>query len=226
MTLTPPTQHTFCMPDPSLWLPPDAIGTVVTHDGKTYRVLGIYFAAGPEGHDDTLHQYWIAEEVDPQDIPRWYLLRTRPGSEAVAERALEAAGITVLLPRLYFEAPPKKVRRRGRPPKDTPRDKVELLFPGCVLVQLAPGDAESWSRLRQVQGIAGLLGTAPEPLPVPDQVVDTIMEWSAGSVVIVYARGGCCGWGPATGLGARGGHGSLNACSSSLRRPRRGRGCS
>ncbi|MBC7339882.1 MAG: hypothetical protein H5U04_08530 [Firmicutes bacterium] len=137
----------------------DRHGRIVTRDGRPHRVLGLYFTAGPGG---ALVQHSLPLEVDPEEIPRWYLVRTRPGREAVVERVLQDAGIRVLLPRLYFQAPRKKQRRRGRP-KDTvpPGDRVEPLFPGYLFAQLAPYGPASWNRLRRAQGVEEVVGTGP-----------------------------------------------------------------
>lgn len=58
MTYASPTHHILSTPDPSLWLPPDAIGTVVTREGKAYRALGMHLARHTSKHgDQPLWQY-------------------------------------------------------------------------------------------------------------------------------------------------------------------------
>lgn len=56
------------------------------------------------------------------------------------------------------------------------------------------------------------MGTGPEPLPVPEDVVDDIMDWSAGSGVIVYRDGRPVLGGSMVDLETREGGGRWNGC--------------
>lgn len=57
-----------------------------------------------------------------------------------------------------------------------------------------------------------MVGTGPEPLPVPEDVVDDIMDWSAGSGVIVYRDGRPVLGGSMVDLETREGGGRWNGC--------------
>jgi hypothetical protein len=62
-------QVTFGSSNEAAWLDPDSIGKLVWRDGVPYRVLGIYFTGNPERPGAALCQWWVGEELRPEEGP-------------------------------------------------------------------------------------------------------------------------------------------------------------
>jgi transcription antitermination factor NusG len=122
----------------------------------------------------------------------WYAVQTKPRKESSVEAALVQEGLEVLFPRLVHRARcdrrRKRQPRRGRPPKNPlgAPEKVEPLFPGYLFVLLARSDVRSWEVVRANPWVIRVLGTGDEPVPVPDEAIDIIMERSFGSGIVVF----------------------------------------
>lgn len=188
-------QYTVGSSYPQQWVSPESIGGVIRYQGKACRLLGMYFGGNPDLEDGSqrLHQWLILEDL-AGDYPSWYAVQTRPRKESAVEAALDGEGVTVLLPRFVFQVGPgargSRKRRRGRPRKDTaPRDRVEPMFPGYLFVQLAPSEQEKWQAVRRNPWVVRILGTGEEPVPVPDEAIDIILEKSFGSGIVVFRDG-------------------------------------
>lgn len=174
------------------WFPAEQVGRVVRGAASARRVLGVYFVG--DGRARPVRQVCIVEEVPWQEVPSWYALQTRPGKEVSAEVTLARDGLNVLLPRVVFldtRGGPAKRRRRGRPRENSPEgtQRVEPLFPGYLFVRLAPARADGWHAVHGNPWVLRVLGTGDEPVPVPDEAVELIMEKSQGSGVIVFRNG-------------------------------------
>ena len=92
----------------------------------------------------------------------WYVVRTKPQSEYLAEHALSGQGFEVFLPLVGSPTP-----RAGR--EDTP------LFPGYLFLHYDV-DRQDWPSLSQLPGILGWVrfnGVVPA---VPDEVVELVAE--------------------------------------------------
>ncbi|HHY95394.1 MAG TPA: hypothetical protein GX513_10360 [Firmicutes bacterium] len=185
-------QYTVALPDRSTWLSPLAIGRVVRRGGKLCRILGVYFGADPglPLEERKICQWLILEDVDNRSS-FWYVLQARPRKEESVEAALGHEGLEVLFPRLLYRSRPEpkgRHPRRGRPPKNTAGvcDKLEPLFPGYLFVLLARSDVRGWDLVRTNPWVLRVLGTGDEPVPVPDEAIDIILERSFGSGIVVF----------------------------------------
>lgn len=180
------------------WVAAERVGRIVRGAASPCRVLGVYFvgngSAGRGREGRTVRQVCILEEVPWREVPSWYALQTRPGKEVSAEVTLMRDGLNVLLPRLVFldsRGAVGKRRPRGRPRERSPgtAQRVEPLFPGYLFVRLAAGWEHGWHRVRVNPWVLRVLGTGNEPVPVPDEAVELIMEKSQGSGIIVFRNG-------------------------------------
>ncbi|HHY95161.1 MAG TPA: hypothetical protein GX513_09150 [Firmicutes bacterium] len=113
-------------------------------------------------------------------FPRWYVLDVERGREREVEAALDDAYITCLLPCLFFGP--------ARPSKREEEGSAELLFPGCMFVRLAPAD-HGWEVVAGLPAVRGVVGFGGDPVPVPDDLPDSLIRLSLGSGCLVY-RGG------------------------------------
>jgi transcription antitermination factor NusG len=188
-------QYTVGSSDPKKWVGVDAIGAVIRYEGKLCRVLGMYFGGDPEAPagEQRLHQWLIVEDV-PGDYPLWYAVQTKPRKEQPVESSLSDQGLTVLLPWVVYERSRVASTRKARPgrPRKNPElavSRTEPLFPGYLFVQLAPSDHERWHLVRRTPGVVRILGTGDEPVPVPDDAIELILEKSFGSGIIVFRDG-------------------------------------
>ena len=92
----------------------------------------------------------------------WYVIRTKPRSESLAEAEIERSGYEVLLP-LVEESSPSGVRT------------VSPLFPGYLFLRCGDGPHEfpSLSLRSHVLGWVNFGGTIPT---VPDEIIDALTE--------------------------------------------------
>jgi len=185
--------YTVGTADRSLWLSPAAIGRVIRRNGKLCRVVGMYFGGDPNRpqHEQQLHQWLILEDVEGE-YPLWYAVQTKPRKEASVEASLESQGIELLFPRLVYrnrrQAGRQGGSKRGRP-RTTPApvlEKVEPMFPGYLFVLLARSAKDAWEVVRSNPWVIRIVGTGDEPVPVPDEAIDLIMETSFGSGFVVF----------------------------------------
>ena len=188
--------YTVGSADRSEWVSPVTIGQVIRRSGKLCRVLGMYFGGDPDrpAHEQQLHQWLILEDIEGE-YPLWYAIQTKPRKEASVEASLESQGLQVLFPRLvHRNRPAAKARggvQRGRP-RTTPveaLEKIEPMFPGYLFVLLAKAETDNWGLVRSNPWVIKVLGTGDEPVPVPDEAVDLIMQTSFGSGIVVFDQG-------------------------------------
>ncbi len=92
----------------------------------------------------------------------WYVVRTKPQSEYLAEHALSGQGFEVFLPLVGSPTP-----RAGR--EDTP------LFPGYLFLHYDV-DRQDWPSLSQLPGILGWVRFNGAVPAVPDEVVELVAE--------------------------------------------------
>ena len=91
---------------------------------------------------------------------RWYLVHTKPLSEAIAQTNLERQGYEVYYPRLE-----QTVRR-----KNGWRMTIEALFPRYVFLRI-DSDRQTLSPVRSTLGVATVVRFGAEFAVVPDRVV-------------------------------------------------------
>jgi transcriptional antiterminator RfaH len=102
---------------------------------------------------------------------RWYVVRTKPRQEQLAEDNLSRQHYRVWLPRITCER-----RLRGRW-----RDSLEPLFPGYLFVQLRPG-VENYSPIRSTRGVADLVRFANEPAVIPLGNIEALQQLQQSNV--------------------------------------------
>lgn len=93
-------------------------------------------------------------------MKRWYAVFAKAGREAMAEANLIRQSFRPYLPRVSATA-----RGVGRAP----------LFPRYLFVELDV-DAAPWRAVNSTFGVIGLVQFGPRPSPVPEGVVEGIME--------------------------------------------------
>lgn len=91
---------------------------------------------------------------------RWFVVRTKPGAERVAEINLQRQGFRSYCP--YIAATRSKVRRVA-------------LFPRYLFVELDL-EAEPWRSVNGTFGVVNLVQFGPKPSAVPAGVVEAIMD--------------------------------------------------
>lgn len=111
----------------------------------------------------------------------WYLLRTKPRQEAIAVKNLERQHFRVFLP-LY---------RCNKHRKGRWMEIQEPMFPGYLFVHLDFARQNSTS-IRSTRGVADFVRFGPEPRPVPQGIVDALMNTiseAAGDVAPLFNPG-------------------------------------
>jgi transcriptional antiterminator RfaH len=91
---------------------------------------------------------------------RWYLVRTKPGGEAIAKAHLARQGYELYLPLLSRTLP-----RRGRW-----SEQIVPLFPGYVFLRLDEG-RQPLAPVRSTKGVAGAVRFGPAYAVVPEDVI-------------------------------------------------------
>ncbi len=94
---------------------------------------------------------------------RWYLVHTKPSSEAIAQSHLSRQGYEVYLPRIV-----QPVRRSGRW-----RDRIVALFPRYLFVRLREG-LQTLGPVRSSIGVSDVVKFGSQFATVPDPVVDDL----------------------------------------------------
>jgi len=107
----------------------------------------------------------VSQSSEPATTPRWYVAHTQPLAEARAVLNLERQGFGTYLPRYL------KQRRHARRV-----DTVAMpIFPRYVFVSIDLA-RQRWLSIRSTIGVSRLVGHGDQPLPVPDGIVETMMQ--------------------------------------------------
>jgi transcriptional antiterminator RfaH len=96
-------------------------------------------------------------------MTRWYLVRTKPSSEAIAQRNLERQGYEVYYPRLHQESV-----RAGRR-----RQRLGALFPRYLFVRLNEG-VQALAPVNSSTGVAAVVRFGLRYAHVPEEVVSDL----------------------------------------------------
>jgi transcriptional antiterminator RfaH len=96
---------------------------------------------------------------------RWYLIHTKPSSEAIASANLRRQGYEVYLPRLA-----QRVRRSGYV-----RERIAAVFPRYLFLRLNEG-VESLGPVRSSVGVTGVVRFGSRYAVVPDKVIHDLRE--------------------------------------------------
>lgn len=106
-------------------------------------------------------------------IPAWYVLHTKSRFENVVHDGLVKKSVNVFLPRVLIQS-----RRRDR------KKMIRVpLFPGYVFVKTDLNPLAHLEILKTV-GAVRLIGNKNEPLPVPDNVIDSLKIMTGGDLPI------------------------------------------
>lgn len=107
-------------------------------------------------------------------VPDWYVARTKPRKERVAEINLANQGIEAFLPQC------RVTRRRF----NGFEDRLEPLFPGYIFFQ-SGRDPARWRAVGGTMGLQYVIwGSGRAPRPVPSEVMDELIAGSAGGIVV------------------------------------------
>lgn len=106
----------------------------------------------------------------------WYVVYTQAQKEVVAARNLVNQGFEVYLPRY------RKQCRHARRVYNV----MAPLFPRYLFVNLDPA-AQRWRAINGTVGVSYLLCEGPDPMPIPDEVIDAILARDDGGNVHVAA---------------------------------------
>jgi transcriptional antiterminator RfaH len=101
---------------------------------------------------------------------RWYVIQCKRREEFRALEHLERQEFSCYLPTLTVEE-----RRNGRK-----LDAREPLFPGYVFIKL-DDVSDNWHPIRSTRGVIQIVRFGEHPLPVQDEIVETIRERLAGN---------------------------------------------
>ena len=100
------------------------------------------------------------DETPPEDVPRWYCLRTQPKHEHIAAAQLRRSlGIEVFCPRVRIQ----KNTRTGL------KWFVEALFPNYLFARFPL--RENHARVRYSPGVSGILQFGERFASVPDEAI-------------------------------------------------------
>jgi transcriptional antiterminator RfaH len=102
-------------------------------------------------------------------MENWYLLRTKPRQEAVAEEHLRQQKFRAFLP-LY---------RCNRRKQGRWTEVAEPMFPGYLFIHIDLAQ-QNCAPIRSTKGVSGFVRFGLEPAPVPDAVVGELMAAETG----------------------------------------------
>jgi transcription elongation factor/antiterminator RfaH len=103
---------------------------------------------------------------------RWFLAHTLPHCEAKAQFHLGAQGFPTFLPQFVKTIRHARQLRNVRAP----------LFPSYIFVILDPG-RDRWLSIRSTVGVSSLVTCDSRPLPVPEGIVESLIERTDASNV-------------------------------------------
>src|SRR6478736_4624319 len=107
---------------------------------------------------------------------RWYLVHTQPNSERRAELHLGAQGFTTHFPTIQKTIRHARQLRTVRAP----------LFPRYIFLILDLS-RDRWLSVRSTVGVSSLFTCEGRPVPVPEGVVEALIEYSEGSLTSLDA---------------------------------------
>ncbi len=97
-------------------------------------------------------------------MKRWYLIRTKPRKETVAEENLRRQGWEIYLPRIQQ----RRRRRRGRW-----SEIIEPLFPCYLFIHLHFG-FDNISPIHYTTGVHKFVRFSEQPAVVPDEIIESL----------------------------------------------------
>jgi transcriptional antiterminator RfaH len=109
---------------------------------------------------------------------RWYLVHTQPNNERRAELHLGAQGFRTHFPTIQKTVRHARQLRTVRAP----------LFPRYIFLILDLG-RDRWLSVRSTCGVASLFSCDGYPVPVPEGVVETLIENTDEANMTLFSRG-------------------------------------
>ena len=106
----------------------------------------------------------------------WYAVYTQPQKELVAARNLLNQGFEAYLPRY---------RKQCRHARRT-YTVMAPLFPRYLFVRMDPAQ-QRWRSINGTMGVSYLLSEGPEPIALPDEIIETIRAREEDGIVSVAA---------------------------------------
>jgi transcription elongation factor/antiterminator RfaH len=108
---------------------------------------------------------------------RWYAANVRPNAERAALAHLSRQGFRSFLPTRL------KTIRHAR----QFRTSIAPLFPGYLFVSLDIS-RERWRSVNGTVGVVSLVMTGNEPLPVPQGVIETLIDLSSENGIVQFEK--------------------------------------
>lgn len=113
---------------------------------------------------------------------KWYVVYAQAGKEQVAVQNLIKQGFTTYLPRY---------RKRCRHARRV-YDVMTPLFPRYLFVRMNPA-LQRWRSINGTIGVSYLLSDGPDPIAIPDEIIDAIHDQERDGIVQVappsFAKG-------------------------------------
>ena len=109
---------------------------------------------------------------------RWFLVHTQPKSERKAEMHLGAQGFTTHLPTIQKTIRHARQLRTVRAP----------LFPRYLFLILDP-DRDRWLSVQSTVGVSSLFTSDDRPVPVPEGIVETLIQNTDEANLTLFSRG-------------------------------------
>ena len=109
---------------------------------------------------------------------RWFLVHTQPKSERKAEMHLGAQGFRTHLPTIQKTVRHARQLRTVRAP----------LFPRYLFLILDP-ERDRWLSVQSTVGVSSLFTCDNRPIPVPEGIVETLIENTDEANLTLFSRG-------------------------------------
>ena len=109
---------------------------------------------------------------------RWFLVHTQPKSERKAEMHLGAQGFRTHLPTIQKTIRHARQLRTVRAP----------LFPRYLFLILDP-ERDRWLSVQSTVGVSSLFTCDDRPIPVPEGIVETLIENTDEANLTLFSRG-------------------------------------
>lgn len=100
------------------------------------------------------------------DDIRWYVIQTKPTSEAAVQQHLKNADFETFLPRIRTMV---RGQKRGV-------SRVKSLFPSYLFAHLDLRDPNLYRMIKYTRGVRKILGDRGLPVPIPDAMIAIIRE--------------------------------------------------
>jgi len=107
-----------------------------------------------------------AQTISEEQRLAWFVIQTKPNLELEVKARLIQAGLHVLYPRI------KTFIKR----KSGWTERLRSLFPSYIFVQINLDTTEIFHMLKYTRGVNKVLGIGDKPRPIPDKMIEIIIE--------------------------------------------------